>query len=203
MHHPTSPPDHHATTTAAPEAQPWGEPAPEYCAEQAVLAACMHQPAAVDTARGLLTGTDFARPAHRVVWQALLDLRDASAPTTDPIAVEHALHRTGLLRQAGDRPYLAKLAGAAHSTAAVDYYAHLVVEAAWNRHLHTLGTWLAQQTAHHCDPAALHAEARSRLDQAQPQPADHRPQPGSGPPDRNPVSPPSATVRALPDRTAA
>lgn len=162
----------HPTCNPAPDASPISAPPAEPPnadeAERAVLAACMHQASAIDTARPIVAAEDFARPGHRLIWQALLDLRERNAPTSDPIAVTHALQRTGQLRAAGGRDYLAGLGSAWHLSVAVDYYAHLIAENAWTRRLHALGLWLTQATSCGADPADIHTATMNRLAQAAP-----------------------------------
>ena len=146
----------------------WARPPQEPDAEQAVLGACLHSRTALTVVAGALTAGDFGRPAHQVLWPAMLALHRDGMPV-DPITLGHRLRRDGLLHRAGGRDYLAQLASAAHSVTAVDHYAAIVSEAAWTRRLHQLGKDLIAATAHGTDPAALTAEALDRVAAA----ADH------------------------------
>jgi replicative DNA helicase len=143
----------------------WARPPQEPDAEQAVLGACLHSRTALTAVADALTASDFGRPAHQVLWPVMLALHQDGTPV-DPITLGHRLQRDGLLRRAGGRDYLAQLAGAAYSVAAVDHYAAIVAEAAWSRRLQQLGKDLIAATAHSADPSALTDQALDRLTEA-------------------------------------
>jgi hypothetical protein len=73
---------------------------PELDAERFVLGGCMHDPRAIPAVRGILIGSDFAQPAHELIWNTLTALYDQGEPTT-PLAVRIALDRTGDLTRVG------------------------------------------------------------------------------------------------------
>jgi replicative DNA helicase len=59
-------------------------------AEQFVLGSAMLSPMALAEVRGILDGSEFWRPAHRLIWDAICELADAGNPH-DPISVTRAL----------------------------------------------------------------------------------------------------------------
>ena len=87
-----------------------GQPPPHNIgAEQAVLGAVMLSPAALGEVRQILDGSEFYRPAHQVIWDAITGLADRGDPH-DPLAVGAALGRE--LAKAGGAPYLHTLIAA-------------------------------------------------------------------------------------------
>ena len=111
---------------------------------------------------GALEADDFGRPAHQLIWPALVAMHRQGVPV-DPVILGHWLRREGLLHRTGGHGYLYELSGAAYSATAVDYYAVIVAEAAWSRRLHQLGKRLIAATAHGTDPDVVHADALDRL----------------------------------------
>src|SRR5690348_7057782 len=127
-------------------------------AEQAVLGAAMLSPAALAEIRGLLDGSEFYRPAHQVIWQAITGLADRGDPH-DPLSVGACLGAAGLAKTGG-APYLHTLITAVPVAANGAYYAHIVRDLAYARSVIETGTRLVQlgyATDH--DPASLRAAA--------------------------------------------
>ena len=91
-------------------------------AERSVLGGCIHQPQSIPEAASIITGTDFYRPAHEAVWNALLHLHQTSQPT-HPIALTMELERRGDLKRVGGAPYVSHLADYSGDPA---YYAEKV-----------------------------------------------------------------------------
>ncbi|KMS67412.1 hypothetical protein ACZ91_67400, partial [Streptomyces regensis] len=50
--------------------------------ERTVLATAITHPRYIPEIRALITGSDFYRPAHETIWDALTDLYDHGQPTT-------------------------------------------------------------------------------------------------------------------------
>lgn len=111
-------------------------------AEQQVLGAMMLSARAVAEVRQVLNGTEFYRPAHQVIWQAICALADRDAPT-EPTAVATELGgRT--LAKVGGGPYLHELLATTVSSVQAAYYAHQVADLAYRRAVITTGTRLIQ-----------------------------------------------------------
>jgi replicative DNA helicase len=109
-----------------------GNPLPHnITAEQAVIGAAMLSPAALAEARAVLDGTEFYRPAHLTIWQAIIDLADRGDPH-DPLSVGAHLGSAGLAKTGG-APYLHTLIAAVPVAANAGYYAHIVRDLAYAR----------------------------------------------------------------------
>ncbi|TDD67822.1 DUF3987 domain-containing protein [Actinomadura rubrisoli] len=111
-------------------------------AEQQVLGAMMLSLRAVAEVRELLDGTEFYRPAHQVIWQAICALADRGDPC-EPTAVAAELGARQL-DKVGGGPYLHTLIeGTVSSTQAV-FYAHRLADLAYARDVATTGIRLSQ-----------------------------------------------------------
>ena len=100
-------------------------------AEQAVLGAVMLSPPALAEVRELLDGSEFYRPAHVTVWEAVTALADRGDPH-DPLAVGAYLTPAALARSGG-AGYLHTLIAAVPAAANAAYYAHIVRDLAYAR----------------------------------------------------------------------
>lgn len=78
-------------------------------AEKSVLAACMLNQEAVEEVATKLKPENFYRPAHRLIFEAVLDLYVRHIPV-DQISLAENLHGTGQLEAAGGKAYLVELA---------------------------------------------------------------------------------------------
>ncbi|GAB2836343.1 hypothetical protein GCM10027176_45850 [Actinoallomurus bryophytorum] len=95
-------------------------------AERAVLGACMTSAAAVERAIDVLDGSDdFVRPAHRMIWRALVDLTVTGRPT-DPVVLRDELRRRGEIARVGEGAYLAELYAVAPPGVEIEYHAGIV-----------------------------------------------------------------------------
>lgn len=83
-------------------------PPQDVAAERMVLGAAMVEAAVIDKCAGVVTASDFYRPAHETIWRTLTALHAGDAPT-DPTAVVGHLRETGELRLVGDAPYIIDL----------------------------------------------------------------------------------------------
>ena len=77
-------------------------------AEQSVLAACLLNGEVTEEAVMRLRPENFFRPAHRIIFEAIISLTNRHIPV-DPIALADTLKSTGQLEAVG-RAYLAELA---------------------------------------------------------------------------------------------
>ncbi|MBC6461472.1 DUF3987 domain-containing protein [Actinomadura sp. HBU206391] len=121
-------------------------------AEQCVLGAVMLSPRALDEVRELLDGSEFYRPAHSRVWQAITALADRDAPC-DPLAVGAEIG-TRDLAKAGGAPYLHTLITTVPTTTNATYYAHMLRDLAYARQVIETGTRLVQLGHEHADDSA-------------------------------------------------
>ena len=120
-----------------------GSPLPhDIGAEQAVLGAAMLSPAALTDIREVLDGSEFYRPAHQVIWHAVTALADRGDPH-DPLSVGARLGPAGLAKVTG-ASYLHTLIAAVPVAANGAYYAHIVRDLAYARHVIEASTRLAE-----------------------------------------------------------
>ncbi|MDT4985846.1 MAG: replicative helicase, partial [Pseudonocardiales bacterium] len=112
-------------------------------AEQSVLGAMMLSKDAIADAVEVVRPGDFYRPAHQLVFDAILDLYGRGEPA-DPITVSAELTRAGQLVRAGGANYLHTLVNTVPTAANAGYYAQIVAERATLRRLVTAGTRIVQ-----------------------------------------------------------
>lgn len=114
------------TTMDTTVAEPLREQRFDLAAEQAVLGAMMLTEQAITDVEPILgDGKGFYRPAHTTIYRAILELRDAGAPT-DPIAVVSHLTDAGVITRVGGMSYIHDLTRAVPNPASAGYYAQLV-----------------------------------------------------------------------------
>jgi replicative DNA helicase len=88
-----------------------------------LLAATPSYDTVSDVAKVLRGGGDFARPAHGLIYEAVIRLHGRDNPTT-PVAVASELERGGDLVRVGGAPYLHKLVSMAYPGPSAAYYAN-------------------------------------------------------------------------------
>lgn len=96
-------------------------------AERAVLGGALLATDALEQARALLAPQDFADARHRVLFRALLRLRDAGV-TADLVTLRAELERSDELEAGGGRPYLGKLVDGLPRLASIESWAQIVRE---------------------------------------------------------------------------
>ncbi|MFI9079159.1 AAA family ATPase [Streptomyces sioyaensis] len=74
-------------------------------AEQSVLGGCIANPRKITETSRELKGPDFYRPAHELIWNALVHLHEKGEPT-EPLALSIELEKRGELKRAGGIIYL-------------------------------------------------------------------------------------------------
>jgi replicative DNA helicase len=111
-------------------------------AEQSVLGALLIDAAAWEQVADALTGEDFYRPDHRLIYEALVQLIAAGRPG-DVVTVSEQLERHGLLADAGGLAYLGTLARDTPSSINVRSYAQIVRERSLLRLLLSAGREIA------------------------------------------------------------
>ncbi len=118
-------------------------PPADYAAEQSVLGAMLLSKDAIADVIESIRGTDFYRPAHEVVFDAIIDLYGRGEPA-DAVTVAAELQRRGDLDRVGGAPYLHDLVAGVPIAANAGYYAEIVREKAILRRLVDAGTKIAQ-----------------------------------------------------------
>lgn len=100
-------------------------------AELAVLGGMLLSTDAVaDVARILTSGTEFYRPAHETIYDAILTVYARGAEKPDPITVAAELTRRGDIARIGGAPYLHHLVQMVPTAANAPYYAERLAECA-------------------------------------------------------------------------
>jgi replicative DNA helicase len=114
-------------------------PPNDIAAEQSVIGAMLLSKDAIADVVEVLREADFYRPAHAVVYSAILDLYGRGEPA-DAVTVAADLARTGELGRVGGAPYLHTLVSMVPTAANAGYYGRIVREQAILRRLVEAGT---------------------------------------------------------------
>ena len=112
-------------------------------AEMSVLGSMLLSKDAIADVVETIRGTDFYRPAHETIFDAMVDLYGRGEPV-DPITVSAELGRRGELVRVGGAPYLHTLSASVPIAANAGYYAGIVREKAILRRLVSAGTRIVQ-----------------------------------------------------------
>ncbi|WP_090032772.1 replicative DNA helicase [Cellulomonas marina] len=112
-------------------------------AERSVLGGMMISKDAIADVVEQLRGTDFYRPSHEAVYDAILDLYGRGEPA-DAVTVADELSKRGDLTRIGGAPYLHTLIASVPTAANAGYYARIVRERAVLRKLVEAGTRIVQ-----------------------------------------------------------
>ncbi len=118
-------------------------PPQDVAAEQSVLGGMMISKDAIADVVEQLRGTDFYRPAHEIVYDAILDLYGRGEPA-DAVTVSAELVKRGEMGRVGGAPYLHTLISMVPTAANAGYYARIVRERAVLRRLVEAGTRIVQ-----------------------------------------------------------
>jgi len=116
----------------------------DIAAEQAVLGAMMISAAALAECEEALTAADFLRPAHQLIFAAIMDSARDGEPA-DVIAVKARLEASGDLAKVQGATYLHTLISSVPTTANAGYYAKIVRELAVVRRLLLAGRRITQR----------------------------------------------------------
>lgn len=119
------------------------QPPQDMAAEQSVLGGMLLSKDAIADVLEILRPGDFYRPAHQMVYDAILDLYGRGDPA-DPVTVSAELERRGELKRIGGPPYLVTLTQTVPTAANASFYAEIVVEKAILRRLVEAGTRIVQ-----------------------------------------------------------
>ena len=112
-------------------------------AEQSVLGGMLLSKDAIADCVEALRGTDFYRPAHELIYDAILDLYGRGEPA-DAITVADELTKRGDLGRIGGPAYLHDLISSVPTAANAGHYAEIVAERATLRRLVDAGTRIVQ-----------------------------------------------------------
>ena len=112
-------------------------------AEQGVLGAMLLSPNTITDIIEELIPDDFYRPAHQLIYRAILDLFSDNKDV-DPVIVAGRLDRNHDLERVGGAPYLHTLISSVPTAANARYYAEIVAEKAVLRRLGDAGTRVVQ-----------------------------------------------------------
>lgn len=118
-------------------------PPQDVAAEQCVLGAMLLSKDAIADVVEHLRGTDFYKPAHETVYEAIIDLYGRGEPA-DAVTVADHLAKSGDLLRIGGAPYLHTLTASVPVASNAGYYSRIVSEQATLRRLVTAGTRIAQ-----------------------------------------------------------
>ncbi|MGE9808395.1 MULTISPECIES: replicative DNA helicase [unclassified Janibacter] len=112
-------------------------------AEQSVLGGMLLSKDAIADVAEEVRGHDFYRPAHELIYDAIVDLYSRGEPA-DAITVADELGKRGDLQRAGGQAYLHDLIQSVPTAANAGYYAQIVAERAVLRRLVDAGTRIVQ-----------------------------------------------------------
>ena len=112
-------------------------------AEQGVLGAMLLSPNTITDIIEELIPDDFYRPAHQLIYRAILDLFSDNKDV-DPVIVAGRLDRNHDLERVGGAPYLHTLISSVPTAANARYYAEIVAQKAVLRRLVDAGTRVVQ-----------------------------------------------------------
>ncbi len=118
-------------------------PPQDLTAEQSVLGGMLLSKDAIADVVEVLRGHDFYRPAHELVYEAILDLYGRGEPA-DAVTVAAELQKRGELGRVGGAPYIHTLIESVPTAANAGYYARIVRESAILRRLVEAGTKIVQ-----------------------------------------------------------
>lgn len=118
-------------------------PPQDVAAEQSVLGGMLLSKDAIADVVEVLRGNDFYRPAHELVYDAILDLYGRGEPA-DAVTVAAELTKRGELARAGGPAYLHTLISSVPTAANAGFYARIVNERAILRRLVNAGTKIVQ-----------------------------------------------------------
>ncbi|WSU24442.1 hypothetical protein OG508_28195 [Streptomyces sp. NBC_01108] len=120
-------------------------------AELDILGGCLHAPRHIPAVRAILKGSDFVRPAHELIWDALGHLYDTGAPIT-PTSLRIELEKRKELTRAGGIAYVLQI-GDHVGGGDPEYWAEEVHAAALLREEADLGRRIVQRaTAPDAEP---------------------------------------------------
>lgn len=129
--------------TSAPAGAESRTPPQDMAAEQSVLGGMMLSKDAIADVVEILRGPDFYRPAHELIYDAIVDLYGRGEPA-DVVTISDHLTKRQELQRIGGPAYLHNLAQSVPTAANAAFYAEIVRERAILRRLVEAGTKIVQ-----------------------------------------------------------
>jgi replicative DNA helicase len=126
-----------------PDVQFERTPPQDIAAEQSVLGGMLLSKDAIADVIEIVRAIDFYRPAHAIIFEAVLDLYGRGEPA-DPVMVTAALTNSGQISRVGGMSYVHDLVHTVPTAANAAYYARIVAERAVLRRLVEAGTKIVQ-----------------------------------------------------------
>ncbi len=120
-------------------------------AEQAVLGAMLLKEGAVTIVAEMLSPEDFYRETHRLVYEAMLEIKERSEPV-DIVTLTEQLRKSGDLAKIGGIPAITLIANSVPTAANVQYHAQIVWEKAQLRKLIHTATEIVGTAYEEADP---------------------------------------------------
>lgn len=102
--------------------------------EEAVLGALMLEKDALTVVVDILTAESFYKDSHKEIYQAILDLFNASEPI-DLLTVTNQLRKNGKLEIAGGAYFITELTSRVSSAANIEYHARIITEQSMKREM--------------------------------------------------------------------
>ena len=109
-------------------------------AEEAVLGAILVNPVSIGRIVEILKPESFYKPAHRLIYETILELYKDPNACIDIVTVSESLRNKDELENAGGRAYINDLALNVVTTANVEYYAKIIKEKEIKRALINAGS---------------------------------------------------------------
>ncbi len=131
-------------------------------AEEAVLGAILVNPASLGKIVEFLKPESFYKPAHKMIYDAALELFRKSEPI-DIVTVSELLRNKDELEKAGGRAYINDLALNVVTTANVDYYAKIIREKEIKRALINAGSEIVSMSYENEDTGRVLDDAQKLI----------------------------------------
>lgn len=133
----------------------------DHNAEEAVIGAALISDVALEAAAYVIDDGDFDKPAHKNIWQAIL--QTYAAGKVDQITVAAQLTANGYTGDGYDIAALSKFLIATPSVTNAERYAHIIAEMAVRRRVLSTCTTTMEDAWNNTDAAAVAERARDRF----------------------------------------
>lgn len=130
-------------------------------AEEAVLGAILVNPETLAKVSDLLVPTSFYKPAHRHIYEAMLQLFNNN-DNIDIVTVSDVLSYSGKLETVGGRAYINDLVENTITTSNISYYAKIIQEKATKRSLINAGSEIVSK-GYDLEPSERSLEQAEKL----------------------------------------